>query len=182
MARPEKRRVVQSFLQGKLEFEPDLNGPHESFSIPKKLAIFLPKSPLVNLQHGRKDVVAHIVRQIYQFLGLEYKEFLVGKECHICASVIYRALLWKHLRTFVEDFSSNRVAMSAVLEQYLISSEASLSVVMSDFKVAKLNKHELKVAERIAQQAAELENSLSDFDELFEGRLAAFVARISSSF
>lgn len=182
MAKPEKRKKVQSFLEDKLRFRANPGGKHESYSIPDELAIYLPNQLPVNLQHGRKDVAPHIIRQIYLFLGLDYKEFLVGKDCYICASVIYRALLWKHLREYLSGYSGNRTAMGAVLDQYLISSEASLDVVLSDFPIGALNKHEVKLVHRISDQATELKSSMPDFQEQFDGRLAAFVDRIVSSF
>lgn len=182
MVKPEKKAKVQKFLEGKLKFEPDLGGKHESFFIPKKLAIHLPKQLPVNLQHGRGDVTPHIIRQIFNLLGLEYREFVVGKDCNISASVIYRALLWRHLQVFVNEYSSNRVAIGAILEQYLISSEASLKIILADFELKSLNKHEIKVAKRISDQASRLPDVLNDYEQLFDGRLSLFVADIVNSF
>ncbi|MBG6162613.1 hypothetical protein IWQ54_002269 [Labrenzia sp. EL_195] len=182
MVKPEKRKKVQGFLEGKLRFDSNPDGKHESFSIPKKLAIHLPKQLPVNLQHGRGDVIPHIIRQIYQFLGLTYKEFVIGKNCNLSASVIYRALLWKHLQDFVSLYGENRSTYSAILEQYLVSSHASLDIVRTEFGIDQPNKYEQQIAMRISAQAESLSKKTNDFESVFEGKLSDFVNKLTKSF
>jgi hypothetical protein len=182
MAKPEKKADMTAFLKGKLRFVSDPDGKHESFSIPKKMSIILPSYLPINLQHGRSDVGSHIVRQIFNFLGLSYSEFLVGKKCKISAAVIYKCLLWKHFTEFFNYYCDNSAAYSAILEQYIFSGLKSLDIILAEFGSETLNPNEVAILDRISFQAKQMASTTDDWDTAFKGGARIFTEKLLASF
>ena len=182
MARPIDKKDMEKFLGNKLDMERNPSGRHEGFSISRDLSIFLPGVLPVNLQHGRGDVSPHIVRQVCDFLGLTFKEFSDGKRCNIGGSVIYRALLWKHMDYYFSRYKENRSVYKLILEQYSTSAERSLPLIMSVFGNERLSASEEKVVDRITDQINRLRSDDPEFEEALSGRLVAFGEELGRSF
>jgi hypothetical protein len=147
MWKPAKKKDVRKLLVSKLKFHEGRPGKHQGLKFPSALAIQLPLQLPVELQHGGKDVAAHIVHQICSVLGLKHDKFVESHKCNVCAVSVYVSLLSSNALKFADNLRFDPPAYTQMFIEYCRSASRALDIVVREFPIRKLTKHDQEVVE-----------------------------------